>query len=221
MPSVEGLAARRAALQLLDSVLRRGQTLDAAAGVGSRTVAARPRARPRHRRRGAAPLARPRRADRRRDPPPPSRRQQGADGAPLGACAEGRARHARARPGRDRASASRWRPAPPRPWRARHPPSAWRARDGCAAPAARVEQRWRAAWGDATVEAARRQIAQRPPLDLTFGDDAEAQAYAAANDGVSLAPRHVRLASARSPSCPASRAAVGGSRTLLPRSPRD
>src|SRR6476619_2538510 len=31
MPSVEGLPARRAALQLLDSVLRRGQTLDAAA----------------------------------------------------------------------------------------------------------------------------------------------------------------------------------------------
>src|SRR3982750_3147875 len=30
MPSVEGLGARRAALQLLDSVLRRGQTLDSA-----------------------------------------------------------------------------------------------------------------------------------------------------------------------------------------------
>src|SRR3569832_2002852 len=31
MPSVEGVGARRAALQMLDSVLRRGQTLDAAA----------------------------------------------------------------------------------------------------------------------------------------------------------------------------------------------
>src|SRR2546430_1411646 len=31
MPSVEGVGARRAALQLLDAVLRRGQTLDAAA----------------------------------------------------------------------------------------------------------------------------------------------------------------------------------------------
>src|SRR6476619_6346858 len=30
MPSVEGLGARRAALQMLDAVLRRGQTLDAA-----------------------------------------------------------------------------------------------------------------------------------------------------------------------------------------------
>src|SRR5436190_22386388 len=32
MPSVEGVPARRAALQLLDSVLRRGQTLDGATG---------------------------------------------------------------------------------------------------------------------------------------------------------------------------------------------
>ena len=31
MPSVEGLGARKAALQMLDGVLRRGQTLDAAA----------------------------------------------------------------------------------------------------------------------------------------------------------------------------------------------
>ena len=31
MPSVEGLGARRAALQMLDGVLRRGQTLEAAA----------------------------------------------------------------------------------------------------------------------------------------------------------------------------------------------
>ena len=42
-----------------------------------------------------------------------------------------------------------------------------------------VEERWRAAWGEQVVEAARRQIAKRPPLDLTFADDAEAQAYAA------------------------------------------
>jgi 16S rRNA (cytosine967-C5)-methyltransferase len=45
------------------------------------------------------------------------------------------------------------------------------------------------------VEAARRQIAVRPPLDLTFADDSEAQAYAAAHGGTSLAPRHVRIAS--------------------------
>ena len=32
MPSAEGVGARRAALQMLDAVLRRGQTLDAAGG---------------------------------------------------------------------------------------------------------------------------------------------------------------------------------------------
>src|SRR6478672_8343676 len=32
MPSFEGVAARRAALQMLDAVLRRGQTLEAASG---------------------------------------------------------------------------------------------------------------------------------------------------------------------------------------------
>ncbi len=56
-----------------------------------------------------------------------------------------------------------------------------------------VEQRWTATWGEATVQAARRQIARRPPLDLSFADDSVAHAYAEANGGVSLAPRHVRL----------------------------
>src|SRR5205807_8114333 len=61
---------------------------------------------------------------------------------------------------------------------------------------AEVEQRWRAAWGDDVVEAARRQIANRPPLDLTFADDSEARSYAAEHGRVSLAPHHVRLKSA-------------------------
>jgi 16S rRNA (cytosine967-C5)-methyltransferase len=58
-----------------------------------------------------------------------------------------------------------------------------------------VEQRWSSAWGDETVSAARRQIAGRPALDLTFADDGEAQAYAQQNDAASLAARHVRLQS--------------------------
>jgi 16S rRNA (cytosine967-C5)-methyltransferase len=58
-----------------------------------------------------------------------------------------------------------------------------------------VEERWREAWGDEVVQAARRQIANRPALDLSFADDAEAQAYAREHDGASLAPRHVRLRS--------------------------
>ena len=56
-----------------------------------------------------------------------------------------------------------------------------------------VERRWRAAWGDPVVQAARRQIARRAPLDLSFADDADAQSYAREHGGVSLAPRHVRL----------------------------
>ncbi|WP_310468549.1 RsmB/NOP family class I SAM-dependent RNA methyltransferase [Sphingomonas sp.] len=56
-----------------------------------------------------------------------------------------------------------------------------------------VEQRWASAWGDDVVEAARRGIVRRPPLDLTFADAGEAIEYASKNGGASLAPRHVRL----------------------------
>jgi 16S rRNA (cytosine967-C5)-methyltransferase len=55
-----------------------------------------------------------------------------------------------------------------------------------------VEQRWSSAWGDAVVAAARRQIAHRPPLDLSFADDRHARVFG----GLSLAPRHVRVDSA-------------------------
>jgi 16S rRNA (cytosine967-C5)-methyltransferase len=54
-----------------------------------------------------------------------------------------------------------------------------------------VEHRWSEAWGNDVVEAARRQIATRPQLDLTFADDTAATAFG----GTSLAPKHVRLAS--------------------------
>jgi len=58
-----------------------------------------------------------------------------------------------------------------------------------------AEQRWLASWGETVVEAARRQIAHRPPLDLSFADGTTAQAYAEQHSGLSLAPKHVRLAS--------------------------
>lgn len=58
-----------------------------------------------------------------------------------------------------------------------------------------VEHRWRSAWGDEVIASARRQIVKRPALDLSFADDAEAQAYAPAHGGTSLAPRHVRIES--------------------------
>ena len=56
-----------------------------------------------------------------------------------------------------------------------------------------VEERWREAWGDDVIAAARRSIVARPPLDLTLADDVEAQKFARQTGGRSLAPRHVRL----------------------------
>jgi 16S rRNA (cytosine967-C5)-methyltransferase len=56
---------------------------------------------------------------------------------------------------------------------------------------AAVEERWRKAWGESAVEAARRAIGHRPPLDLSFKDGAEEYPL-----GVQLAPRHRRIADA-------------------------
>ncbi len=53
-----------------------------------------------------------------------------------------------------------------------------------------VEDRWRSAWGEEMVMAARRSIAKRPPLDLSFAGD---QACVDFLDGISLAPRHRRI----------------------------
>ena len=53
-----------------------------------------------------------------------------------------------------------------------------------------VEGRWADAWGEEIVLAARRAIGHRPPLDLSFAHDEEAQAYPL---GVSLAPHHRRI----------------------------
>ena len=53
-----------------------------------------------------------------------------------------------------------------------------------------VEERWQKAWGDDVVKAARRAIAKRPPLDLSFATDDVRNAI---EGGTSLAPRHLRL----------------------------
>ena len=55
-----------------------------------------------------------------------------------------------------------------------------------------VVERWSAAWGDAMVAAAARAIAAPPPLDLTLADPAETDARAGELDGRSLLPGHVR-----------------------------
>jgi 16S rRNA (cytosine967-C5)-methyltransferase len=58
-----------------------------------------------------------------------------------------------------------------------------------------VEQRWHQAWGEDAVLAARRAISKRPPLDLSFAADAQALAFADAHGGAQLAPLNVRIAS--------------------------
>ena len=59
-----------------------------------------------------------------------------------------------------------------------------------------VELRWGKAWGDDVVAAARRQIVRRPALDLSFADQTVAREFAGQTGGISLAARHVRLTDA-------------------------
>jgi len=57
-----------------------------------------------------------------------------------------------------------------------------------------VEARWTAAWGESVAEAAARAIAAPPPLDLTLADPAATEQWVTRLGGTSLAPGHVRLA---------------------------
>ena len=195
MPSVEGVGARRAALQMLDAVLRRGQTLDAA-GAAVRNLSP-----PDHGLAVAIAGEALRRlpdldalidsATRQRLPDDSKARMvlRLALAQKVGLGTPEHALVATALPLVDGG-----------PRRLVHGVLGTLLRRGVAAMEAprlpeEVEDRWRAAWGDQVIEAARRQIANRPALDLTFADDREAQAYAAAHGGVSLAPKHVRLQS--------------------------
>jgi 16S rRNA (cytosine967-C5)-methyltransferase len=195
MPSTEGLGARRAALQTLDAVLRRGQTLDAAAA----------------RVRGLAPADHAlavaiagevlRRlpdldelidsATRQRLPDDSKARLvlRLALAQKIGLSTPDHAVVATALPLVDGGPRRLVHGVLGTLLRRGLPP------DDAAHLPLQVEERWRAAWGQEMVGAARRQIARRPPLDLTFADDAEARAYAAGQGGISLAPRHVRLKS--------------------------
>jgi 16S rRNA (cytosine967-C5)-methyltransferase len=56
-----------------------------------------------------------------------------------------------------------------------------------------VERRWSEAWPEDSVASARRLIARRPPLDLTFVDDCDVAGFAERTGGKSLAACHVRL----------------------------
>ena len=196
MPSVEGLGARRAALQMLDSVLRRGQTLDSAAqsvrglspadqglavAIAGETLRRIP---------DLDALIDSATRQRIPDDSKPRMVLRLALAQKIGLGTPDHALVATALPLVDGG-----------PRRLVHGVLGALLRRGVPemdSPALppEVEHRWRSAWGDEPVQAASRQIAKRPPLDLSFADAVEAETYAKANDGVSLAPRHVRLPSA-------------------------
>ncbi len=193
MPSIEGLGARKAALRMLDSVLRKGQTLDSAAVAASNLA-------PADRALAIAIAGETLRrlpdldalidsATRQRLPDDSKARMalRLALAQKVGLDTPDHALVATALPLVDGG-----------PRRLVHGVLGTLLRRGVSTPGAprlpqKVEQRWSNAWGEPMVEAARRQIARRPSLDLSFADDADAQAYAAAHSGTSVAPRHVRL----------------------------
>ena len=195
MPSVEGVAARRAALQMLDAVLRRGQTLDAAAARAGNLS-------PPDRGLAVAIAGEALRripdldalidsATRQRLPDDSKARMvlRIALAQKIGLGTPDHALVATALPLVDGG-----------PRRLVHGVLGTLLRRGVLTGEAprlpeTVEERWRAAWGGDVVEAARRQIARRPPLDLSFADDSEAQGYASEHGGLSLAANHVRLES--------------------------
>jgi 16S rRNA (cytosine967-C5)-methyltransferase len=193
MPSVEGLPARRAALQMLDSVLRRGQTLEGAAG-------------------SVRGLSAPDKGLAMAIAGETLRRIPDLDPLIDGATRQRLPDDSKARMVLRLALAQKIGLGTPEhalvatalplvaggPRRLVHGVLGTLLRRGFSPMDAphlppQVEARWNAAWGESVVEAARREIAKRPPLDLSFADDSEAQAYAAEHEGVSLAPRHVRL----------------------------
>lgn len=195
MPSVEGLGARRAALQILDAVLRRGETLDSAG--------ARVRGLPPSDHALALAIA-----------GEVLRRMPDLDSLIDSATRQRLADDSKARMVLRLALAQKIGLGTPDhalvatalplvdggPRRLVHGVLGTLLRSGVptgGAPRLRpeVEERWAAAWGEPMTAAARRQIAARPPLDLSFADGGEAQDYASAWGGTSLAPNHVRLES--------------------------
>jgi len=60
-----------------------------------------------------------------------------------------------------------------------------------------VADRWARSWGAEAAEAARRSIAAPPPVDLCFKPEVDIAEWASRLDGESLAPGHVRIAAGR------------------------
>jgi 16S rRNA (cytosine967-C5)-methyltransferase len=193
MPSVEGLPARRAALQMLDAVLRRGRTLDSAAGatkglppadLGLAVAIA------------GEVLRRMPDLDSlidsatRQRLPDDSKARMVLRIALAQKVGLGTAEHALVSTALPLVDGG--------PRRLVHGVLGTLLRKGVPSMDAprlpdEVERRWNAAWGNDVVTAARRSIARRAPLDLSFADDGHAKAFAQDRQGVSLAGRHVRL----------------------------
>lgn len=195
MPSVEGLPARRAALQMLDAVLRRGQTLESAAQMSKGLQPADQGL--------AVAIA-----------GEALRRLPDLDGLIDGATRQRLPDDSKARMVLRIALAQKVGLGTPEhalvatalplvdggPRRLVHGVLGTLLRRGVPAMDAphlpeAIEERWSEAWGDAVVATARELNAKRPPLDLTFRDDADAKAYPL---GTSLAPRNVRISDAGS-----------------------
>ena len=195
MPSVEGVGARRAALQMLDAVLRRGLTLDATAGA-------------------ARNLSGPDRALAIAIAGETLRRIPDLDALIDGTTRQRLPDDSKARMVVRLALAQKIGLGTPDhavvatalplvdggPRRLVHGILGALLRRGVPVPDAAslpadVEDRWGSAWGSEVIASARRQIVRRAALDLSFADDADAQAYAPAHGGRSLAPRHVRIES--------------------------
>jgi 16S rRNA (cytosine967-C5)-methyltransferase len=193
MPSPDGLPARRAALNILDSVLRRGLTMEAAAGAAASLADSD--------RRLALAIA-----------GEAFRRLPEIDGLIDSRTRQRLPDDSKARMVLRLALAQKLGLATPDhaivatalplvdggPRRLVHGVLGGLLRSGIA-PSAEpplppaVEQRWSAAWGDAVVAAARRSIAARPPLDLSFKSADDCTAFCAATGARSLAPLHARL----------------------------
>jgi 16S rRNA (cytosine967-C5)-methyltransferase len=193
MPSVEGVPARRAALQMLDSVLRRGRTLDSAAEFAKGLP-------PKDRALAVAIAGE------------VLRRVPDLDALIDGATRQRLPDDSKARMVLRIALAQKVALGTPEhalvatalplvdggPRRLVHGVLGTLLRRGLKRIEAPrlpepVEQRWRENLGEQAVMAARRLIGRRPPLDLSFADEAEAVEFAHAHSGLSLAARHVRL----------------------------
>ena len=189
-PSIPGLGARRAALQLLDAVLRRGQTLDAAArkvvpddkslalAIAGETFRRLPQLD------GLIDSA-----TRQRLPDDSKARMvlRLALAQKLALSMPDHAIVATALPLVDGG-----------PRRLVHGVLGTLLRRGVLADPApalspSVEQRWGAAWGADVVQSARRAIVRRPPLDLSFRDDASAERFLKKAGGTQLAPWQARI----------------------------